>query len=184
MRHALKLHPSTPCNVVTEIDVEITQPSSDQLVLHYFVTGKASDLRLPPKAAPARGHELWQHTCLEAFIRPAPGDAYYEFNFSPSSAWAAYHFTNYREGMSRVTDMDPPLIELTSHDVGFEVRASLALEPLPDLSEGAKWHLGVAAVIEEVSGDKSYWALAHPPGKADFHQAHCFIHELERAEPR
>jgi hypothetical protein len=31
------------------------------------------------------------------------------------------------------------------------------------------WRIGLAAVIEERSGHKSYWALAHPPGKADFH---------------
>ena len=86
--------------------------------------------------------------------------------------------------MSLVELLRPPLIEVTSHDAGFEVRASLALEPLPDLLESAKWFLGASAVIEEVSGNKSYWALAHPPGKPDFHQAHCFIHELERAEPR
>lgn len=190
MRYALELHPSSPCKAVTEIDVEITQPSPDQLELHYFVTGKTSDLRLPPRVAPTRGHELWQHTCFEVFIRPAPSDAYYEFNFSPSSAWAAYHFTNYRQGMSLASGMDvvgnmaPPLIEVTPHDAGFELRASLILDQLPDLLESAKWHLGVAAVIEQVSGNKSYWALAHPPGKADFHQARCFIHELERAEPR
>jgi len=32
-------------------------------------------------------------------------------------------------------------------------------------------HLGLSAVLEETNGRKSYWALAHPPGKADFHHS-------------
>jgi len=34
--------------------------------------------------------------------------------------------------------------------------------------------LGLSAVIEEIDGTKSYWALAHPPGKPDFHHPDCF----------
>jgi hypothetical protein len=33
-------------------------------------------------------------------------------------------------------------------------------------------------VIEEVDGGLSYWALAHPPGKPDFHDPNCFALEL------
>jgi len=36
------------------------------------------------------------------------------------------------------------------------------------------FHIGLAAVIEELDGTKSYWALAHPPGAPDFHHADCF----------
>jgi hypothetical protein len=39
-------------------------------------------------------------------------------------------------------------------------------------------HLGLSAVLEEANGRKSYWALAHPPGKADFHHADCFTLEF------
>ena len=42
----------------------------------------------------------------------------------------------------------------------------------------ALWRLGLSAVIEDTSGRKSYWALAHPPGKPDFHHADCFAHEF------
>ena len=38
--------------------------------------------------------------------------------------------------------------------------------------------LGVSAVIEETNGRKSYWALAHPPGKADFHHDDGFVLQL------
>ena len=45
----------------------------------------------------------------------------------------------------------------------------------------ASWRLGLSAVIEDTSGGKSYWALAHPPGKPDFHHADCFALELPPA---
>jgi hypothetical protein len=38
---------------------------------------------------------------------------------------------------------------------------------------------GLTAVLEEADGVKSYWALAHGPGKADFHHAACFAARLE-----
>lgn len=42
------------------------------------------------------------------------------------------------------------------------------------LDSGRRWILGMSAVIEEVDGTKSFWALAHPPGKPDFHHPDCF----------
>jgi hypothetical protein len=38
--------------------------------------------------------------------------------------------------------------------------------------------LNVTAVIEEMNGQKSYWALAHPAAKPDFHNANGFVLEL------
>jgi hypothetical protein len=52
---------------------------------------------------------------------------------------------------------------------------------LPDLPSDAPWLLGLSAVIEEMNGRLSYWALAHPPGKPDFHHADCFALELPAA---
>jgi hypothetical protein len=33
---------------------------------------------------------------------------------------------------------------------------------------------GLSAVIEEKDGTKSYWAIAHPAEKPDFHDPACF----------
>ncbi len=40
------------------------------------------------------------------------------------------------------------------------------------------WQLGLSAVLEEKDGTKSYWALAHPDGKPDFHEPGCFTAKL------
>jgi hypothetical protein len=58
----------------------------------------------------------------------------------------------------------------------FTLHASLKWNG--DLPSGAARQLGVAAMIEETNGRRSYWALAHPPGKPDFHHADCFAHKF------
>lgn len=152
---------------------------SGSLVLRYIVAGKMDNLMLPPAVVPARADELWRHTCFEAFISAKQDSAYYEFNFSPSTEWAAYRFTGHRTGMI-AAEIAPPRIEVRRGDASFELQASLELGSLADLSGGA-WRLGLSAVIEETGDRKSYWALAHPPGEPDFHHSVCFATELPAA---
>jgi hypothetical protein len=99
MPHALRRHPESLCVAATRIEVDVAWPSAGGVVLSYVVHGDIAALRLPPIAAPARGDDLWQHTCFEAFIGTAAGAAYYELNFSPSTQWAAYRFDSHRNGM-------------------------------------------------------------------------------------
>jgi len=172
MRHALKLHPDSRPGAATGIEVDVARPHAGNLLLHYFVAGTISDLVMPPVSTSMRTDELWRHTCFEAFVRPSPGEAYYEFNFAPSTRWAAYRFSGARRGMHVAGEIREPHIDVRSNGGICEMRVSL------DLPSDAPWRLGVSAVIEETSGRKSYWALAHPPGKADFHHSDCFTLEL------
>lgn len=166
MRWPLHLHPDSVCEAVSAIEVEAVLSAPDRLSLQFLVTGTMSGLRLPDVTRPMRADGLWQHTCFEAFVR-GPGDAYYEFNLSPSTEWAAYAFDGYRSGM-RNLDMTPPVIGLEPDGLRAEL----------ELPREAPWLLGLSAVIEETSGRKSYWALAHPAGKADFHDPNSFRCEL------
>ncbi len=175
MRQALRLHPDSLCLAATDIEVEVARPRAGSLLLTYVVTGTISDLRLPPVTAAARTDELWRHTCFEAFVCPSPGEAYYEFNFAPSTQWAAYRFSSYRSGMRVATEISAPRIEMQSAPECYTLQAALDSSRLP---RHAGWRLGLSAVLEETSGRKSYWALAHPPGKPDFHHSDCFVHEL------
>jgi hypothetical protein len=165
MRKTLIIHPDSRCDAVTQIDVDIARPGRSALTLHYIVTGDINALRLPPVS----------------FVRASPSGAYYEFNFAPSTQWAAYRFDGYRSGMSAVREIDAPRIDVQVNDTGFELHVALNLARLPDLSHGAPWQLGLSAVIEEKTGRKSYWALAHPPGKPDFHHSDCFALEVPTA---
>jgi len=181
MRHTLRRHPGYPCLAASSIDVDVAPASGDRLALSYIVTGTISDVRLPQAAAAARGDKLWEHSCFEIFIRPTADVPYYEFNFSPSTQWAGYHFSRYRGGRRLVTEIDALDIEAQLNTTRYTLRTSLDLGRLPDLPRNAIWRIGLSAIIEETSGRKSYWALAHPPGDADFHHADCFAHEFSPA---
>ena len=169
MRQALKLHPDSRCSATAQIVVEAARPRPGALILGYVVTGRTGELRLPPVGEPTRGDALWRHTCLEAFVRPSPGAGYYEFNFAPSRQWAAYRFGDYRKDMRVVSEMNAPRVDMKVDAGGCTLHAVLDLDGLPDLAHAAAWQVGLCAVIEEADGRISYWSLAHPPGKADFH---------------
>jgi len=104
--------------------------------------------------------------------------AYYEFNFAPSTQWAAYRFSGYRTGMSVANEIGTPRLAVQSAGDCYSLQAALALKDLSSLPAGDPWRLALSAVIVEANGRKSYWALAHPPGEADFHHSDGFVHEL------
>src|SRR5206468_2777303 len=108
MRQTLRRHPDSLCVAAASVEVEILRPCAGTLALSYVLHGNLSELRLPPIAAPARGDELWQHTCFEAFLGTAAGAAYCELNFAPSTQWAAYRFDSYRSGMRAATELGAP----------------------------------------------------------------------------
>lgn len=174
MRAALRLHPDSHCEAVTGIDVDVVRAPSGVLTLVYTVRGKINDLALPAPSLPMRTDELWKHTCFEAFIGASRGDAYYEFNFAPSTQWAAYRFDSYRTGMSVAYEIALPTAEIAKTGHALDLSVHLTVPNLP----AAPWRLALSVVIEETDGNKSYWALAHAPGKPDFHHAAAFALEL------
>jgi hypothetical protein len=183
MRRSLKLHPDSCSFTSAHIEVEIARPRVNILVLSYVVTGKISDIRMPPVVAAAtRGDELWRHTCFEAFVRASLGAAYYEFNFAPSTHWAAYRFSDYRSGMRVADEITELPMEVRSSSENYALHVSLELTGLSALPRNASWRLGLSALLEHTNGRTSYWALAHPPGEPDFHHADCFAHEFSPVE--
>lgn len=166
---------------MASIEVEVTRPSADSLALSYVVIGEMGKIRLPPVTAPKRSDELWRHTCFEAFVRASSGSQYYEFNFAPSTCWAAYRFIRYREGMCRAIEINTPPIAIQSGADRCVLQTSINLRELAELPRDERWRLALSAIIEDANGGMSYWALAHPPGKPDFHHAEGFVCELSPA---
>lgn len=167
LMHRLLPHPDSPRGAVTSIEVEVTRPRPRALALRYFVSGDIAALLLPRTRPSARADGLWHHSCFEAFLANPPG--YLEFNFSPSTEWAAYRFDAHRSGIRNAAIVPPAIGTLIGFD-RFELSAELAMPVLGPM--------GLAAVIEEKNGNKSCWALAHPPGPPDFHHDACFALEL------
>jgi len=182
MRSAgLLAHPETPDAAVDAIEAAVHRGPDGVLTLSFLVTGRIEALRIPPRAAPIRTDELWKHTCFEAFLRAPGGDAYVELNLSPSSQWAAYAFSGYRE---RAADppTPAPFIDADGGRTRFELRASVDVSGLPDLPADGPWRVGLSAVIEAADGRRAYWALAHAPGQPDFHHADAFALTLPPAD--
>ena len=172
MVHELVRHPDTPSKAVDRIDVAVARPQPGLLALRYTLSGRIAQINFAPPAEPLRTDELWRTTCFEAFVETAAGAGYYEFNLSPSTKWAAYHFSGYREGMA-LAELAPPAIITGANATHIDVDALIYLPP-----SDAPWRLALTAVIEETDGATSYWALAHAPGKPDFHHADGFVLEL------
>jgi hypothetical protein len=162
MRLSLSPHPDTPSAAIQALEVEVGRLDPDALSLTYRLRGDIARVRLASPAAPARTDALWRTTCFEAFLKPEGGEGYLELNFAPSSQWAAYVFTGYREGMAPL-DVPAPSIVLTADADVLELVVTVrGLPPGP-------CRLALSAVIEEAGGAKSYWALAHRAERADFH---------------
>ncbi len=178
MRVVLKPHPDTQATAVTGIEVKIARTATAGLELHYFVMGAIDDVRWPPLAAAERADRLWEHSCFEVFVSASGRSGYHEFNLSPSSCWAAYRFSDYRAGMQVALISQPPEIGSRITAKTYVLRATVPLANSHGLPETIGWDVGLSAVIEEMSGAKSYWALAHPPGKPDFHHKDCFALQL------
>ena len=177
MRRTLQLHPESSCFAVTHIDAEVLRPQAHNFMFTYVVTGTITELAMPPVATTTRADELWRHTCFEAFVGSSQSAAYYEFNFAPSTQWAAYRFSNYRTDLCVATEINAPQITVRSNPERYVLQASVELGPLL-FSRCSTLRVGLSAVIEDTSSHRSYWALAHPPGKADFHHSDSFALEV------
>lgn len=178
---ALVRHPSTPDPAVRRIDVELGPAPDGGLRLRYFLDGDVDAIALPPIAPPRQADGLWQHTCFEAFIGGKGARPYCEFNFSPSTAWAAYGFSAYRTGMAPLAYRTPPSVAVSVADDRIALEALIPLEAVLALPGDDVLQVGLAAVIEDHNGVLSYWALAHRAEKPDFHSPAGFVLEIERA---
>lgn len=152
-------HPDTPPGAIHTVEAEVRRGPKG-MIATFRATGDVEQLRVPPETAGKRADGLWKTTCFELFVG-GTGDAYREFNFSPSGAWACYGFDGHRSGMQEAeaavtirTAVDNKTLQLVAH-VECQV-------PDPAL-------IGVTAVIEEADGRLRYWASSFAPGPPDFH---------------
>jgi len=177
-RAALHLHPTMQHAAVHKIEVEAARSSASTLRLAFLVEGDLTNIVVPPPSAPRRVDFLWQHTCFEAFLQRDGEAAYHELNLSPSSEWAIYGFSRYRE----IESVDEDAAALRIQTVATSERLQLIAEvDLPRLSLGyvdAPLRVGMNAVLETRDGSISYWGLYHPPGQADFHAGDAFALRL------
>jgi hypothetical protein len=179
MSFELTPHPETLTGAVLGVQMHVHRGRPERLTLNCSLIGDVSRIRIPKAAGSSRADELWRHTCFELFVRAHSG-GYYEIHFSPSQEWAAYHFDGYRLGITSVAPRSIIGLGVRVETGGFGGYAELDLSGLSDLDMDAPFRVGASAVVEEMDGYKSYWALAHPPGKPDFHHPVAFAGEVSK----
>lgn len=167
MRHLLSPYPGSPPSPVQRLEVEVSRREG-RIDLVYTLAGDPDGVLWPAPDAGGRTDELWRTTCFEAFVTTPEG--YVEFNLSPSGRWASYAFDGYRTGMRPAAEaVQVAPLSLTG------ARATQA--GTVELPAGAR-RLGLSAVIEAADGTRTYWALAHPSDKPDFHHPDSFVLDL------
>lgn len=172
---ALIPHPSTPCEFIRALTVEVQPLRAGTLHLIYALEGDMGRLNVPARRQPARADELWRHTCFEVFVRAPHDEGYTEFNFAPSGEWAAYRFAGYRRGMTALDPVASPSIICRQSPQHLEIDVQLALPQ----SVTGPLRAALSAVLEDSQGGISWWALAHRPGKPDFHDAAGFTFTID-----
>jgi hypothetical protein len=177
---ALACHPATSSKAVRGITATARIGGAGKLAVTFTLDAEMSQVRLPHTRTPARTDELWRHTCFEVFVALPDSEAYCELNFSPSGEWAMYGFVGYRRGMTPIEVRRPPRIAVRPMPRGLVLEAITALEELPMPQPGSPLRAGAAAVIEETDGRLTYWALAHPAERPDFHHRLGFALQVGR----
>lgn len=170
-------HPRTAQSPFRAITVDASLDPSGNAAFSFAVTGEIENLQVPSPASCERADDLWRRTCFEVFIAPSQADDYVELNFSPSTEWAAYWFDGYRRGMEKAVDCSSPRIESRTSQARFQLRAQISLDWI---KWATPWRIGLSAILLDARGEYSYWALAHPADKPDFHDRAGFIYALEK----
>ena len=171
----LHCHPATPAPMVRALEARAAFNPDGSLTLAYRLWGDTVRLAIPQPQPPTAKDSLWEHTCFEAFIGIRGHSAYREFNFSPSSQWAAYAFFDYRQRDEAFVCKTAPIITSQLFAGRFELIATIPASALPHNPETLE--IGLSAVVEAadlVDGRHSYWALKHPAERPDFHHRDAF----------
>jgi len=149
-----------------------------KVILTYSAGGALEKILWPASltSMPQRKDELWKHTCFEAFIKPAGQDQYWEINLSPTGDWNVYRFSSYRQGMKREESIKAlnPVFAKSGEN------GCLTCEVwIPEWKEAYELEVGLTSVMEEASGEISYWAITHTGSQPDFHLAESFTNRIK-----
>jgi len=170
-------HPATPPSEPFKVWVNVEHSAAFSATattnIWFGIGAPATRFVMPEVLEPIRAANLWESTCFEAFLRVPGADAYREWNFAPSSAWAAYDFSSHRDGRTE-PEVATPYIRVEDNMTWWALGATITMDAK------SVFEVGLSAILEEKDGTKSYWALAHPEEseKADFHDPACFAAHL------
>ena len=161
-------HPASPPSAGVAVLASVALDGRG-LVLRFSVRAAPHQVVVAPRSQhPGRRDRLWEHTCCEAFVVSAAGDAYLEVNLAPSEDWALWAFDGYRAGM-RAAACGPPRLRVLRMPRELRVDAIVDPEAVQGFLGPPPYRVGLCAVVEEQDGQRAYFALAHVGERPDFH---------------
>jgi len=139
----------------------------DDLVVRWSLRGDVDAIAVPaPAAGPARRDALWTDTCFEVFAARLGDPGYWELNLAPSGDWNVYRFAGYRQQMRPEAAAAALGCAVAQNSRALTVQLRC---PLAGFAVDGALELGVGVVLRSPTGALSHWALAHAPGRPDFH---------------
>ncbi len=167
------LQPFERSDRTTELSLQVSVERSHNLLsLVYMLSGDLTEATVePPSATKQRRDRLWEQTCFEFFLTQDTSP-YWEFNLSPSGDWNVFALSGYRQGLKEETAFSKLPFTVQSSADDLRLKISVDVSELVDISKLVR--LGVSAVVI-TGGEESFWAIAHPTTKADFHHPDSFI---------
>lgn len=172
-----KLVPFVDCELGEAIDLTVGidwSVDESTVIAQFTVTGAIDRLNIPSISnAPQRITGLWETTCFEFFIGSLGQKNYWEINLSPSGDWNIFRLDQYRENLR-----EEPMIQTLPFDIKRQgdritIEATLDIQKLGLCRDAIE--LSATSVLEEITGDVSYWAVAHAGETADFHLRKSFV---------
>lgn len=175
MQHPFELVPfSEPGIPKVRITGNVVREGS-AITVQYSLSGNIVEVLLPAVTPqPVRKENLWLATCFEFFLAIPGQPQYWEFNFSPSGDWNAFHMDAYRRiGFREEGLVQNPCLEIKNGIDAFRLESSFDLSQI--LDSNTQMQAGVTSVIQTHHGQETYWALTHPRPQADFHLRDSFL---------
>lgn len=166
-------HPANHPGPEIRIDGHI-QRRQALLAIVFLLHDPAGRIFIPaPAVSATRTHGLWERTCFECFIAVDDANGYWEINLSPAGDWNVYRFDDYRLGMREAQAIEALPLMVERKETTLVIGCDLDLNPLATPRQQIK--VGLSAVVQDVDGEHSYWALAHPGPRPDFHHPDGFV---------
>lgn len=174
----LNLHPfeSNTETQAIRLSVNVVR-SNDTLACRFELIDPQKLIQVPEvKSQPIRSKGLWKSTCFEVFWKDVKQSSYWELNVSPSLDWNVYSFQSYRSDAEKEDLLFKSIDRSIEKENQSEGRLILNLNINLDHSSSKFQELAISctAVLEHVSGIKSYWAFKHASPKPDFHHVESF----------
>lgn len=170
---SLCCHPDTPNSSVKKLSCSVIALDNGDLHLSYHLKSDLQRILIPTLTPSEPKDNLWEHSCFEAFISVDGEKAYREYNFSPSSQWAIYAFSDYRVKLIWEASQSPT-VKREQQDDKLIITVVLPSSCLPNNPQKKPLLIGLSSVIETSDGVISYWALQHPTNTPDFHHRESF----------